>query len=86
MPLPDNAIVGRIIAFMAGAEAEVEIVGNCQGGDDDDRLQIARMMEMRLGEVGARKVPSARLDLSNTGRCGMILGSCTSQFSISAEP
>jgi ATP-dependent Zn protease len=39
--------VGRIMSFMAGAEAEVEILGKCQGGDGDDRHQIARMMMSR---------------------------------------
>ena len=29
---------------MAGAEAEAEILGECQSGDGDDRHQIARMM------------------------------------------
>jgi hypothetical protein len=39
--------VGRIMSFMAGAEAEAEILGGCQGGDGDDRHQIARMMMSR---------------------------------------
>jgi len=42
-----TVFVGRIMSFMAGAEAEVEICGACQGGDGDDRHQIARMMMSR---------------------------------------
>jgi ATP-dependent Zn protease len=43
--------VGRIMSFMAGAEAEVEICGECQGGDSDDRHQIARMMMSRWLDI-----------------------------------
>jgi ATP-dependent Zn protease len=39
--------VGRIMSFMAGAEAELEILGEYQGADGDDRHQIARMMMSR---------------------------------------
>lgn len=35
----------RAITFMAGAETEVELFGKCQGGDGDDRLQVALMVE-----------------------------------------
>src|SRR5258708_1411071 len=35
--------------------------------------------------VGREKVPSVRLELSNTGMCGSIARSLTSQFSISAR-
>jgi ATP-dependent Zn protease len=40
----------RIIAFMAGAEGEVELFGSTQGGDGDDRIQIELMAE----ELSAR--------------------------------
>jgi ATP-dependent Zn protease len=36
---------GRILAYMAGAEAERIILGDCQGGDGDDRRQIEMMAE-----------------------------------------
>ena len=36
---------GRIITFMAGAEAEAVIIGNCLGGDGDDRYQVRQMFE-----------------------------------------
>ena len=36
---------GRIIAFMAGAEAEIEFFGHCDGRDGHDRNQIALMAE-----------------------------------------
>lgn len=39
-----NAVwYGRIMAYMAGAEAEVKILGATQGGDGDDRYQIELM-------------------------------------------
>ena len=40
-----SAFRGRILACMAGAEAEREIIGELFGGDDDDRYQIALMLE-----------------------------------------
>ena len=33
------------MTFMAGAEAEVALIGICKGGDDDDRDQIDQMLE-----------------------------------------
>ena len=44
----DVAYRARIIAFMAGAEAEIECLGSCRGGDGDDRWQIALMLESLL--------------------------------------
>jgi hypothetical protein len=41
----DSVLRGRILAFMAGWAAEIEIRGECRGGDGDDRRQIALMME-----------------------------------------
>ena len=38
----------RIIAFMAGAEAEVECLGSCLGADGDDRWQVALMLDSFL--------------------------------------
>ena len=35
----------RIMAFMAGSEAEAELLGSCQGGDGDDLYQVALMAE-----------------------------------------
>lgn len=35
----------RILTFMAGWAAEVELLGGCWGGDGDDRYQIALMFE-----------------------------------------
>jgi hypothetical protein len=42
---PDAVWHARIIASMAGAEAEVVLLGSAQGGDGDDRYQIALMAE-----------------------------------------
>ncbi len=44
----DVAYRARIIAFMAGAEAEVECLGACQGGDGDDRWQVTLMLDSLL--------------------------------------
>lgn len=41
----DSALRARIMIYMAGAEAEVEFFGECAGGDDDDRRQIAFMLD-----------------------------------------
>jgi hypothetical protein len=42
---PDAVWHARIIGYMAGAEAEIALLGATQGGDGDDRLQIALMAE-----------------------------------------
>ena len=49
----EGAWQGRIIAFMAGAEAEIEFFGHCDGGEGDDRYQIALMAEELLAELPA---------------------------------
>jgi hypothetical protein len=36
---------GRIIAFMAGVEAEIVMLGKTSGGDGQDRYEIALMAE-----------------------------------------
>ena len=46
-----SVFVGRVLTYMAGAEAEVAILGICAGGDGDDREQISEMLETR--EIGA---------------------------------
>ncbi len=48
-----QAFRGTIIARMAGAEAEREFFGQCRGGDDDDRYEIALLMESRWTEIPA---------------------------------
>jgi len=48
---PEAAFRGRILAYMAGREAEEELLGNSEGGDDDDQYQIALMlMDLYRGE------------------------------------
>jgi hypothetical protein len=48
---PKAAFRGRILAYMAGREAEEELLGYCPGGDDDDQYQIALMlMDLYPGE------------------------------------
>ncbi len=41
----DSVFIGRILTFMAGAEAETELVGRCAGGDGDDRREIEWMAD-----------------------------------------
>jgi hypothetical protein len=36
---------GRIMTFQAGSATEIEILGACGGGDEDDRYQISLMAE-----------------------------------------
>jgi hypothetical protein len=40
-----SAFTGRVMTFMAGREAEVEFFGRSQGGDGNDRRQIALMLK-----------------------------------------
>lgn len=42
---PDPAMVGRVLAYMAGAEAEGVLLGKVGRGDDEDQRQIAWMLE-----------------------------------------
>jgi ATP-dependent Zn protease len=44
-PLGNPVLHARIITFMAGAEAEVCLLGKTQGGDSDDRDEIKLMAE-----------------------------------------
>jgi ATP-dependent Zn protease len=48
----------RIITFMAGAEAEVVLLGAAEGGDGDDRYQIELMAE----ELGCNPAEWVRLE------------------------
>jgi hypothetical protein len=41
---PNAVWRARIMAYMAGAEAEIVCLGSCNGGDGDDRYQISRML------------------------------------------
>jgi hypothetical protein len=53
----EAAFRGRILAYMAGREAEEELLGHCQGGDHDDQYQIALMlMELYRAEERQAKV------------------------------
>jgi hypothetical protein len=45
------AFLARIICYMAGAEAEREILGCCHGGDDDDKKQIELMADIEFGNT-----------------------------------
>jgi hypothetical protein len=46
--------LGRIMTFMAGAEAEAVILGNCSGGDGNDRYQVMLMLE----EIAPKDTPA----------------------------
>ena len=41
-----SAMLGRIISHMAGAEAELALLGICNGGDGPDRHEIAAMLDV----------------------------------------
>jgi hypothetical protein len=57
----DAALHGRIIAYMAGAESEVVILGLTQGGDGNDRCQIELMAEeLTTGSDWKRLEPRLR--------------------------
>jgi hypothetical protein len=45
------AFRGRIITYMTGAEAEIEILGQFAGGDGNDRSEIEWMAESRHAEL-----------------------------------
>jgi hypothetical protein len=50
---PQSAYRARIISVMAGAEAENELCGKCDGGDGDDRLCLRRgMLARRRSDSG----------------------------------
>lgn len=46
-----TAYIGSIIAKMAGAEAEVVIIGHCEGGDGNDRREISKMFDSGYTEI-----------------------------------
>lgn len=62
---------GRMLAMMAGAEAEVAILGRCAGGDGDDRREIEWMAISGLGldDEAARAAYLARLRSRATWLC-----------------
>jgi len=39
-----SVFIGRILTLMAGGEAEEEILGECEGGDAQDRYEIGLML------------------------------------------
>lgn len=57
----DVALRARIIAFMAGAAAEVEFFGKCAGGDGEDRYQIDLMLDSLLPAGADSMMYEARL-------------------------
>ncbi len=50
---------GRVLNLMAGAEAEIALLGHCKGGDGDDRYQVDMMLE---SEAGAADGDNERLE------------------------
>lgn len=55
-----SAFRGRMMTFMAGAEAEREILGKCTGGDGDDCYQVA-LMASEIVREERREALEARL-------------------------
>jgi hypothetical protein len=58
----DDAVYhARIMAYMAGAEVEAELLGSTQGGDGDDQRQIAWMAtELSCSDFRQRVEPRLR--------------------------
>ena len=57
----DTIMHGRIMAYMAGAEAEEVLVGDFAGSDGEDRRQIALMLSTsRVGDLPMNSVHAAR--------------------------
>ncbi len=55
-----SVFVGRILTVMAGAEAEEELLGSCEGGDGGDRDQVALMLQAICDEAAEDRL-EARL-------------------------
>ena len=53
-----SVLSGRVMTFMAGREAEIEIIGSGAGGDGDDVHQIGSM----LAEVADHEEEQARIE------------------------
>ena len=60
-PNSDAIMLGRIVTFMAGAEAEAEFFGSCAGGDGDDRRQIDMILDDLLSPGADAPRYAARL-------------------------
>lgn len=46
--------IARVITLMAGAEAEIELLGTCEGGDGDDRIEIWRTRQFHISATDER--------------------------------
>jgi len=73
---------GAVLADIAAALREVAVAGAQAITGRTDIAVVAQV----IAEVRRAKVPSLRVDLSNTGMCGWMSRSWTSHASISAEP
>jgi hypothetical protein len=67
-------IRGRIMGFMAGAEAEEVLCGGCAVGDGEDRYQIALMLDSLFGD-GAT-TPNAARNIRSVMSIGLRTYSC----------
>lgn len=47
-----SALCARALILMAGAEAEIAILGECRGGDGDDRVEAARAIAEADESIG----------------------------------
>ncbi|TNC16422.1 hypothetical protein FF100_04030 [Methylobacterium terricola] len=95
---PSSVWVGRILAYMAGAEAEEVILGDCQGGDGDDRRWITGMLyeiapedehearETRLRRAARQLVRRHRSDIEAIARMLMERGTLTGEEIDAALP
>jgi len=86
-----SVFVGRILTFMAGAVAEGEILGQCPGGDGDDRYEIGLMLheiepeekhdalEARLRRAARSLVHRHRTDIERVATALANSGTMTSE-------
>jgi ATP-dependent Zn protease len=52
----ESALRARVLAFMAGRQAEEEILGSCHDGDGEDRYQVASMLESLVRDAEVVRV------------------------------
>lgn len=67
-----SAMIGRILAVMAGAEAERVLLGECEGGDEEDEYQVGMM----IYSIGGRLRPTGDEDADHDYFVGQLRRHC----------
>ena len=76
----------RIIAFMAGTEAEIELFGATQGDDDEDRSQIALMAkELYSCDLDRLRMMTRMLVRRHRNRIERVAAALLAERKLSAE-